>query len=129
MRARFIGSGDPKENAVCEVFGLAFPLDEWVEVPEPVEGKLRTNPTFETDGEASAPDDTPPYVPEPEPDPLAVLDHDQTEGAGGSVAVTSEKPFDEMTDDDLRMFIAARDGKPPHHMLGRTKLLALARKE
>lgn len=35
--------------------------------------------------------------------------------------------FDALSDDDLRAFIANRDGKPPHHACRRPKLLALAR--
>lgn len=51
MRARFIGSGDPGENRVCEVFGLVFELGEWVEVSGLATAKLQTNPTFEVDGD------------------------------------------------------------------------------
>lgn len=49
MKARFIGSGEPGENRECEVFGLVFPLDEWVEVSGLAASKLRGNPTFEVD--------------------------------------------------------------------------------
>jgi hypothetical protein len=31
-----------------------------------------------------------------------------------------------MSDDELRAFIAQRDGKAPHHLTGRAKLIALA---
>lgn len=44
MRVRFIGSGEPGENAACEVFGLSFPMGEWVECDHP---KLAANPAFE----------------------------------------------------------------------------------
>ncbi len=47
MRVRFIGSGEPDENRVCEIFGLSFPIDEWVEVPEEVHDRLFGNWTFE----------------------------------------------------------------------------------
>lgn len=57
------------------------------------------------------------------------LDHDGDDRMGGSVAVTSDKPFDEMNDGELRAFIANRDGKAPHHKTRREKLLAMARKE
>lgn len=57
------------------------------------------------------------------------LDHDRKDGAGGSVPVTSDKPFDEMTDEDLRDFIKLRDGALPHPNTSRPKLLAKARKE
>lgn len=46
MRVRFIGSGEPDENEVCEVFGMTFPLGEWVEVDN---AKLANNPAFEVD--------------------------------------------------------------------------------
>lgn len=46
----------------------------------------------------------------------------------GSVAVSSEGAFDDMTDENLRDFIEKRDGDRPHFRLGRPKLLALARK-
>lgn len=57
------------------------------------------------------------------------LDHDSDDRVGGSVAVTSDRPFDAMPDGELRAFIAKRDGKAPHHKTGRDKLLAIARKE
>lgn len=57
------------------------------------------------------------------------LDHDDKEGAGGSVSETSDKPFDDMSDDELRAFIKDRDGVLPHPNTSRVKLLAKARKE
>lgn len=57
------------------------------------------------------------------------LDHDGKDGAGGSVAATSDKPFDDMTDEELRDFIKLRDGALPHPNTSRPKLLAKARKE
>lgn len=45
---------------------------------------------------------------------------------GGDVIPTD---FDAMDDDALREFITGRDGKAPHHALGREKLLAKAREE
>lgn len=51
MQARFIGSDDPKENAVCEVYGGVFPMNEWVEVSGLAAAKLRGNPTFEVDAD------------------------------------------------------------------------------
>lgn len=57
------------------------------------------------------------------------LDHDGDGQAGGSVAATSDKPFDEMTDDELREFITTRDGKAPNARAGRATLLAKARGE
>jgi len=56
------------------------------------------------------------------------LDHDGNGKQGGSVAVTAEEPFEDMTDDQLREFIEKRDGEKPHFRLGRPKLLALANK-
>ena len=56
------------------------------------------------------------------------LDHDGDGNPGGSVAVTSEDAFVEMSDEDLREFITKRDGQAPHFRLGRPKLLAIARK-
>lgn len=41
---------------------------------------------------------------------------------------TADK-FEAMDDDALRAYITDRDGKAPHHMLGRPKLLAQARGE
>lgn len=41
------GNPEPSENRVCEVFGLAFPAGEAVEVEDPtVARKLSENPTF-----------------------------------------------------------------------------------
>ncbi len=48
MRVRFTGDGDPN-NAVCVVFGLSFPVGQWVAVPAPVFKKLDGNPTFDAD--------------------------------------------------------------------------------
>lgn len=56
-------------------------------------------------------------------------DHDGDGAMGGSVPTTSPKPFDDMTDDELRAFITDRDGSAPHHATGRAKLLAKARGE
>lgn len=44
----YLGSDDPGENSVCEVFGYAFPKGETVEVKEPdVIKALTTNPMFD----------------------------------------------------------------------------------
>lgn len=63
MDVRFIGSGDPAENTVCEVFGLSFARDVWVEVPADADpavvATLKANPTFEHRGKAEAPASAP----------------------------------------------------------------------
>lgn len=56
------------------------------------------------------------------------LDHDGDGKPGGSVALTSEDAFVDMSDEELREFITKRDGQAPHFRLGRTRLLAVARK-
>lgn len=68
MRIRFIGSGEPGENAVCEVFGLSFPLGEWVSGEFPA--KLLANPAFEVDAFNGAPPEA--------------FDHDNDGKPGGS---------------------------------------------
>ena len=45
----------------------------------------------------------------------------------GPGPVADADDFDAMDDDQLRAHITTANGKAPHHMLGRTKLLALAR--
>lgn len=59
MDIRYIGSGEPGENEVCEVFGLSFALNEWVTVPDNADpahvAKLSANPTFETRGAVAPP--------------------------------------------------------------------------
>lgn len=59
------------------------------------------------------------------------LDHDADGKKGGQAQaaeakVSEPKVFDDMTDDELRGFIADRDGKAPHPNTGREKLLAKA---
>jgi hypothetical protein len=68
LRIRFIGSGEPGEDAVCVVFGLAFPMGEWVSGEFPV--KLLANPAFEVDRFNGA--------------PPAAFDHDGDGNPGGS---------------------------------------------
>jgi hypothetical protein len=54
MKVRYIGTLDPTENLVTEVFGLSFTKDEWVNVEDDVAQRLNGNPTFEvTDGKAA----------------------------------------------------------------------------
>ena len=49
MRARFIGNPeDATEDRVCVVFGVEFPVGEWVEVSNE---KLAANPMFEVDAD------------------------------------------------------------------------------
>lgn len=67
MRVRFLGSGAPDENAVCEAFGQSFPRGEWVDCDHP---KILNNPAFEVDRFNGA-------------DPAA-FDHDQNGDPGGS---------------------------------------------
>ena len=63
MRVRYIGSGDPTDSATCEVFGLSFPLDEWVPVNDAALAKrLGTNPVFEAEGAASTASEAPDEV-------------------------------------------------------------------
>lgn len=52
---------------------------------------------------------------------------DVAAGAAAAAAAPTPDRFDGMTDDQLRAFITDRDQKAPHHMLGRPKLLTLAR--
>lgn len=61
-------------------------------------------------------------------DGALVPPRDNTAG-GGSDALVIEDTYESLTDEQLRAFITDRDGKAPHHMLGRPKLLALAREE
>ena len=49
MRVRFIGSGEPGENAVCVVFGTSFPVGQWVPVSAEIYKRLSGNWTFERD--------------------------------------------------------------------------------
>jgi len=63
------------------------------------------------------------------------LDHDGDGKKGGVVdpsPLTDDEKIellDAMTDDELREFITERDGKAPHHKIGRDKLLSKARGE
>lgn len=50
----YLGSDDPGENSVCEVFGLSFPKGEPVEVKDATAAKaLSTNPMFSAAGAAA----------------------------------------------------------------------------
>jgi hypothetical protein len=52
MRIRYIGTADPTDNAVCEVYGHSFRLMEWVKYDAATMSRLASNPTFEfEDGE------------------------------------------------------------------------------
>jgi hypothetical protein len=81
MLARYLGDGDVDEFGIpkpCHVFGLDFPVDEWVMVENPLHaGKLAANPLFETDGEA--PKASKPVDRQPEPDPGETGDPDPDE--------------------------------------------------
>jgi hypothetical protein len=56
VRARYIGSGDPTDDASCVAFGRTFVNGEWVEGDD-LHPKLAANPTFETQGfDAPGPD-------------------------------------------------------------------------
>jgi hypothetical protein len=116
MLARFLGDGDVVLGIPqpCHVFGLEFPVGEWVMVENAAHAlKLAANPLFETDGEA-------PEAPvsaerEPEPDP----------GADGDPE-PDDKPPEVSELDRLRGALKAR-GVSFHHKAGvesLTKLLA-----
>lgn len=47
MQVRFIGTEDPTDSDVCEVFGLTFPKGEYVPVSSDIGARLAKNPTFE----------------------------------------------------------------------------------
>lgn len=47
MRVRFIEDASPDD--ACVVFGLTFPVNQWVEVPASVFNRLSRNPAFEAD--------------------------------------------------------------------------------
>lgn len=64
MKVRFIGSNDPTDDVVCDVFGLTFNKDEWVDLAD-VPPPLLTNPTFETKAPKGNTDPAP-AAPEPE---------------------------------------------------------------
>lgn len=43
----YVGSDDPGENSICEVFGLTFPKGEAVDVAKPEDiQRLTANPMF-----------------------------------------------------------------------------------
>jgi hypothetical protein len=49
-RLTYIGTDDPTDSAVCEVFGFSFELNQPVEMDN-VPAKLRTNRTFVVEGD------------------------------------------------------------------------------
>lgn len=104
--------------------GATFDHDLWIyavddrmilKTGQPVpEGKWYDSPADHLD---SAPPQSVTAAPEPEPaEPEA---EPESEAA-------PPPAFTDMTDDELRGFIEGRDGKVPHHRLGRARLLALA---
>lgn len=132
MRARFKGEAD---GLPCEVFGLVFPVGEWVELHEDA-GKLVGNPVFEVEGQpeparnpfdhdgdgrvGGGPKGGLRKAPEPEPDPEA----DEDPPAPTPVVTPKPAPLASMTDDELRAELKAR-GIAFHHKAGHARLQAL----
>lgn len=113
MKATYIGTGDRGDDHICTVFGRDFPLNEAVDVSDldPAhKERLRGNPTFQTEGG----------------EPLTDAKGEPITAASGEPLTAGDK-FDALSDDDLRIYLAGRDGKAPHPKTGRPKLLAAAR--
>lgn len=114
MLARYLGDGDADDFGIpkpCHVFGLEFPVDEWVMVENPLHaGKLAANPLFETDGEGpvrQAPEER-----QPEPDP-------QDSGDPDPDPEPVEDPRKPLQD------VLRAKGVKFHHKLGEDSLLKL----